>query len=229
MKIRTKFIVITTVIVAAALISVTTACLIKFNQELRREAMLTQETRIKTFWELLQHKGSDFKVVDGKLMIGDYNLNNNFELPDRLKDLCGGTATIFMGDERISTNVIKADGSRALGTKLTGPAYQSIFKEGRSYRGETEILGVPYFTAYDPIRNAQGDIIGVLSRVLRRLSPPAKDRGRHRLRDHTVGLPDQQILHPSPIQTAQSHARPVKGDCPGQRRPDPTPRLPQAG
>ncbi|OGR23667.1 MAG: chemotaxis protein [Desulfuromonadales bacterium GWD2_54_10] len=162
MKIRTKFIVITTVIVAVALISVTTACLIKFDQELRREAMLTQETRIKTFWELLRNKGSELKVVDGKLLVGDYPLNNNFELPDRLKELCGGTATIFMGDERISTNVIKADGSRAIGTKLTGPAFQAVFKDGRPYRGETKILGIPYFTAYDPIRNAQGEIIGVL-------------------------------------------------------------------
>ena len=153
---------ITTVIVAVALLSVTTACLVKFSQELRRGAMISQEARLKTFRELLRHKGSEIQLIDNKLMIGEYVLNGNFELPDRLKEICGGTATIFMGDERISTNVIKPDGSRAIGTKLTGPAYESVFKEGKAYRGETEILGVPYFTAYDPLRNAEGKIIGVL-------------------------------------------------------------------
>lgn len=162
MKVRTKFIVVTTVIVAIALIATTTVCLTKFNQELRRQAQVSQETRLKTLWELLKAKGSGFRITDGKMLAGDYPLNGNFELPDKLKEISGGTATIFMGDERVSTNVIKPDGSRAIGTKLTGPAYDAVIKNGVSYRGEADILGTPYFTAYDPIRDAQGTVIGVV-------------------------------------------------------------------
>jgi len=162
MKIKTRFIAVNALIVAVALAAVTAACLVKFSQELKRVAGVSQEARIKTFWELLKHKGNDIDIVEGRLKIGDYTVNGNFELPDRLKELCDGTATIFMGDERISTNVIKPDGSRAVGTKLTGPAYEAVFKKGVPYRGEAEILGAPYFTAYDPIRNARGDIVGVL-------------------------------------------------------------------
>lgn len=162
MKIRTRFIAINTVIVAIALVATTAACMMRFNQELRRQAQVSQETRIKTLWEMLKAKGDGFKVVEGKLLVGDYVLNGNFELPDKLKEISGGTATIFMGDERISTNVAKSDGSRAIGTKLAGPAYEAVIKNGASYRGEAEILGTPYFTAYDPIRSAQGKVIGVL-------------------------------------------------------------------
>lgn len=162
MKARTRFVLVNTIIVAIALAATTTACLLRFNQELLRQAQASQEARIKTMWELLKAKGNGFRVVDGRLLAGDYVLNGNFELPDKLKEISGGTATIFMGDERVSTNVVKPDGSRAIGTKLTGPAYEAVIKKGVSYRGEADILGTPYFTAYDPIRNAQNEVIGVL-------------------------------------------------------------------
>ena len=140
----------------------TYVCLSQFRGEMLRQADAQMEYRIKAFWELLNAKGTDFKIVDGKMMAGTYVINDNFELPDKVQKNYGGTATVFMRDTRVTTNVLKEDGTRALGTKLVGRAYDSIFKEGKPYRGETAILDVPYFTAYDPIRNAGGEIIGVL-------------------------------------------------------------------
>lgn len=162
MKVRTKVIMVNVVIMVATIAAVTGICLYEFRLELMNQAMVSQETRLKTFWELLRQKGEVYRVVDGKLLIGDYVVNGDYALPDRLKELCGGTATIFMGDERVSTNVLKDDGGRAVGTRLTGPAYDSVISKGIPYRGEAKILGVPYFTAYDPIKNDQGKTIGVL-------------------------------------------------------------------
>ena len=113
MKIRTKFIVVNALIVIIALASITSVCLVTFKHELVRQAMSDQESRLKTFWELLYAKGHDVKIVNGKLMAGAYTVNGDFSLPDRLKEICGGSATIFMGDERVSTNVLKEDGTRA--------------------------------------------------------------------------------------------------------------------
>ncbi len=137
-------------------------CLIQFRNDLIKQAESAQEKDLKMFWEVLRQKGEDFKVVNGKLMAGDYVINDNFELPDKIKDIAGGVATIFMGDVRVSTNIIGADGKRAVGTTLQGPAYESIFKVGKPYRGEAPILGEQYFTAYDPIKNSKGEVIGVL-------------------------------------------------------------------
>ncbi|MRS01701.1 methyl-accepting chemotaxis protein [bacterium] len=162
MKIRTQFITVNTVIVAVALACVITICLSEFRNVLGQQAIDSQEARIKTFWELLHRYGKEFTISSGKLMIGDHVLNNDYSVPDKLKNLTGGTATIFMNDERVSTNVVKEDGSRAVGTKLQGMAYDTVFKEGRSYRGEAEILGTQYFTAYDPIKDASGKVIGAL-------------------------------------------------------------------
>lgn len=162
MRIRTKVIVVNVVIIVVTIAAVTGMCLHEFRKELQNQAMISQENRLKTFWELLRYKGTEFRIVDGKLLAGEFVINGDTLLPDRLKDLCGGTATIFMGDERVSTNVLKPDGSRAVGTRLQGPAYDSVITKGLPYRGEAKILGVPYFTAYDPIKDAQGKIIGVL-------------------------------------------------------------------
>lgn len=134
----------------------------QFEARERLELREKQETSIKVFRQLLEHKGSEFRIVDGKLLAGEYEVNGNFELPDKIRDIFGVVATIFMGDVRVSTNVLNSEGKRALGTKLEGPAYNAIFKQGVSYRGEAPILGISYLTAYDPIRDKNGKVIGAL-------------------------------------------------------------------
>jgi methyl-accepting chemotaxis protein len=162
MKIRTKLIALNVVVVSVAIAAITAVSLYTFKKEMEQQAVSDQESSMRTFRELLNHKGRDLRIADGKLMAGDYAVNGDYELPDRLKEICGGTATIFMGNVRVSTNVLKEDGSRAVGTTLKGPAYDALFKEGKPYRGEANILGVPYFTAYDPIKDASGKTIGAL-------------------------------------------------------------------
>jgi methyl-accepting chemotaxis protein len=149
------------------LIAVTTAVVATIglwimSNTLEAQAVSMQESRIRTFWELVHAKGHDFKVAGNSLVVGDYPLNENYELPDKIRELCGGTATIFMGDTRVSTNVLNAAGKRAIGTKLQGPAREAVIEKGQSYRGQAVILGEPYFTAYDPIKDADGKVIGVL-------------------------------------------------------------------
>jgi hypothetical protein len=113
-------------------------------------------------------KGKD--AVAGKtvpaLYFGATKMNNNFALVDEVQKEVGGTATIFVksGDEfvRVATNVKKDDGSRATGTVLDpkGKAIAAIAK-GDSYFGEANILGKPYVTGYEPIRDASNNVIGI--------------------------------------------------------------------
>ncbi|MEH2560977.1 Cache 3/Cache 2 fusion domain-containing protein [Bradyrhizobium sp. AZCC 2289] len=105
------------------------------------------------------------KIVPA-LHFGATKMNNNFVLVDEVQKEAGGTATIFVksGDEfvRVATNVRKDDGSRAIGTILDpkGKAIAAILK-GERYYGEADILGKPYVTGYEPIRDASGNVIGV--------------------------------------------------------------------
>lgn len=161
-KITVNVIALNILFVVGATIISTLLFLAAIRDESERLAQVEQEQGIQTFWKLLRAKGTDFRIVNGKLMAGDYVLNGNYELPDTIQSIFGGTATVFMGDTRVSTNIRKEDGTRAVGTKLNGTAYNAIFRNNTPYRGEAMILGIPYFTAYDPIRNSRGEIIGVL-------------------------------------------------------------------
>jgi PAS domain S-box-containing protein len=58
--------------------------------------------------------------------------------------------------------VVDERGRPAVGSRLEGSAYSALFKEGKSYRGESVLLGQPYLTAYDPIRDDRHRIIGAL-------------------------------------------------------------------
>ena len=159
---KTRNTLTNTLILVVALVVTISTSLYEFKSEISRQANALQETRLKMFWQLLRHKGTEFTVVDGKLLAGTYLVNGNFELPDKLAEVSGGTATIFLSDLRVSTNVLKADGSRAIGTKLQGPAAEVVLKSGKTFKGEAEILGETYLTAYDPIKNNKGEIIGAL-------------------------------------------------------------------
>ncbi len=121
------------------------------------------DANMKVAWTVLRQKGQGFHVEGGQLLAGDHVLNGDFEVVDTIKDLVGGTATLFMGDTRISTNVLKADGGRAIGTQLThGAAYDAVLGRDSAFRGEVAILGEPYLTAYDPIHDAAGKTVGIL-------------------------------------------------------------------
>ena len=133
--------------------------------EMRRQAQTILEANIRLAWHQVTEAsgGGTFSVVGDKMMAGGVPLNGNFDLVDKVRDIIGGTATIFMGDLRIATNVQKADGTRAVGTRLApGPVYDAVLRNGRPYRGEADIVGVPYFTAYDPIKSADGKVVGIL-------------------------------------------------------------------
>jgi methyl-accepting chemotaxis protein len=161
MKIRTKSIVfgLTAVIVSIAVTAI--AVLILMRGEMVRLATVYQDATMKVLHELLRSKGEP-KIVDGKLTFGSYIANGDNEVVDKLAAISGGTATIFQGDMRVATNVTKEDGSRAVGTPLIGVAKAMVVDRGQAYRGEAEILGVPYFTAYDPLLDSERRPIGVL-------------------------------------------------------------------
>ncbi|MRD73818.1 methyl-accepting chemotaxis protein [Rhodocyclus tenuis] len=100
-----------------------------------------------------------------ELMFGAQPQSNRFDLVDGVVAIGGGSATLFVksGDDfvRVSTNV-KKDGERAIGTVLDpkGAAYAAI-REGRAFYGKVDILGSPYLTGYEPLRDANGQIIGI--------------------------------------------------------------------
>ena len=85
------------------------------------------------------------------------------DLVDRVKTLMDVECTLFRDDTRISTTIRKADGNRAIGTRLDNPAVSDrVLHDGATYRGSNKIMGQDYTTIYAPLRNTQGSIVGML-------------------------------------------------------------------
>lgn len=89
--------------------------------------------------------------------------NNDFTLVDQIKEVAAvDTATIFLGDLRVSTNVHGLDGKRAIGTRLSKEVTQVVLEQGRPYTGPAFVVQENYITRYEPLRDHAGAVIGVL-------------------------------------------------------------------
>jgi methyl-accepting chemotaxis protein len=131
--------------------------------EEEKHALDRQESNMAVASFLLRERGTNFHIDNDRIIAGDTILNGDTELVDKVQALVGGVATIFMGDIRVATNVLKADGSRAVGTALAaGPVHDAIFQNGSAYHGKADILGESYYTGYQPIKNVDNKVIGIL-------------------------------------------------------------------
>ncbi|MCX8043570.1 MAG: Cache 3/Cache 2 fusion domain-containing protein [Desulfobacterota bacterium] len=112
--------------------------------------------------------------IGGKTIAGDYTI------VDKAQQLVGGTATIFQmvpgGALRISTNVLNSDGTRAVNTYIPAdsPVYKTVMS-GATYYGRAFVVNAWYQTAYEPIQDADGRIIGMLYVGVRDASEPILD------------------------------------------------------
>jgi len=103
---------------------------------------------------------------------GGVLLNRNYEIVDKVKHTVYenvkykgqdiGTATIFQDDLRISTNVRNEDGTRAIGTRVSEEVYNQVIVHGEPWIDRAYVVNNWYITAYEPIKDAYDQIIGIL-------------------------------------------------------------------
>ncbi|PAE08357.1 hypothetical protein CHI12_06575 [Terribacillus saccharophilus] len=105
------------------------------------------------------HPGS-WEIRDGALYKGETKMNDNYDLVDQIGELTGDTVTIFQQDTRVATNVM-TDGERAVGTQVSDAVKQAVIDKEETYYGEAEVVGNSYQTAYSPIKNEQGEVVGI--------------------------------------------------------------------
>ena len=147
--------------VAGAARTMTELARLSQRREAETKAQISLDSNLDALRQILDALGKPRREGD-KLYFGDRLINGANEYVDQVKERFGGTATIFLGDVRVATNVRQADGSRAIGTTLAaGPAYDNALKKGKIYRGEAEIFGASYITLYEPIL-VGAEVIGIL-------------------------------------------------------------------
>jgi two-component system NtrC family sensor kinase len=118
------------------------------------------------------HPITDFNGEVLGVLTGGVLLNRNFEIVDRIKNVVFkdakykgkeiGTATIFLGDLRISTNVMDKEGNRAIGTRAMKEVQEQVLEKGLPWIHRAFVVDDWYITAYEPIRDGQDKIVGML-------------------------------------------------------------------
>lgn len=133
----------------------------------RAETDLTAGLVLKAVSPILDDDGPVLGLLYGGIL-----LNQNFEIVDKIKQTVFqgvqyqgrdiGTATMFLDDVRIATNVKNPDGTRAIGTRIAADVYDRVIVHGRPWIGRAYVVNDWYVTAYEPIVGVGNRILGIL-------------------------------------------------------------------
>ena len=106
------------------------------------------------------------------VLIGGILLNRNFEIVNKITEVVHereiyegheiGTVTIFQDDFRIATNVKNEDGSYAISTLVSEEVYNTVLLKGEKWIGDAFVVNNWYISAYEPVRDINNRIIGIL-------------------------------------------------------------------
>ncbi len=141
-----------------------------------------EEGNEKMKWEAVNQITKQPQMVElPGLKVGGIRLTQNKDMTvkspvvDEVKDLLGITCTIFqrMNDSgdmlRVATNVPDHENQRAIGTYIPGqlpdkgrnPIIEEVLN-GQTYRGLAYVVNTYYLSAYEPVKDNSGRIIGML-------------------------------------------------------------------
>ena len=130
----------------------------------------TKEDRammIRALYPVTNSRGELLAILDGGVL-----LNGNFGFVDDIRDLVYGpgslpedsigTVTVFLDDVRISTNVPRKPGERALGTRVSDEVRTKVLDQGETWKDRAFVVNDWYISSYEPIIDVDGKRVGML-------------------------------------------------------------------
>ena len=106
------------------------------------------------------------------VLVGGSLLNRNLQFIDAINALVylnavtggdrQGTATLFLEDVRVSTNVRLFEDVRALGTRVSAVVRGAVLDAGRTWLDRAFVVNDWYISGYVPITDSFGDRVGML-------------------------------------------------------------------
>jgi two-component system, NtrC family, sensor kinase len=120
------------------------------------------------------HAAAPVVLPDGRhaALVGGLLLNRNLDFIDTINGLVyrdrslpegsKGTATLFLDDVRISTNVRLFQNVRALGTRVSAAVRGRVLDQGQVWLDRAFVVNDWYISAYEPIIDSRGARVGML-------------------------------------------------------------------
>ena len=122
---------------------------------------------------MVVHAAAPVTRAEGKgVLVGGILLNRNLQFIDQVNALVylnavtggdrQGTATLFLEDVRVSTNVRLFEDVRALGTRVSAAVRQQVLDQGRTWLARAFVVNDWYISGYLPLTDSFGDRVGML-------------------------------------------------------------------
>ena len=108
-----------------------------------------------------EYPGDWLKKSDG-LYKGTLRVNDNEFQVDYYAKLTGNNVTFFEGATRVATSFRDDNGQRMVGTEASEAVQEAVLNKGELYTGMAEVDGKNYLAAYKPLKDANGEIVGML-------------------------------------------------------------------
>ena len=128
------------------------------------------EDRAMVLLSTVPVRGADGETL--ALLRGGVLLNQNLPLIDHINRIVypngslplgsHGTATLFMDDVRITTNVRLFQDRRAIGTRVSQAVRDAVLGRGDTWLDRAFVVNDWYVSAYEPLRDDAGNRIGML-------------------------------------------------------------------
>jgi two-component system NtrC family sensor kinase len=164
--------------------------LLSEEQAVRENSQLPQKIAItikatphaRPYFRKIENRGmflvaaAPILAADGRVagvLYGGILLNGDNRLIDRITRVVfrqsesgdaereNGTATLFLEDARIATSVLDENRQRAIGSLMSTEVYNAVSR-GETWFGKAFVLDKQNFTAYEPLRDYRGSVIGAL-------------------------------------------------------------------
>ena len=121
------------------------------------------------------HSAAPVFDAAGKLLgvlEGGVLLNKNLDFIDNMNAIVypdgalpagsAGTATLFLGDVRVATNVRLFGDTRAIGTRVSAAVHETVLNKGMTWLDRAFVVNDWYVSAYEPLIDGRQQRIGML-------------------------------------------------------------------
>ena len=175
LRLTSRTTLLTIGLIAFSIAAVSAVTIFQLNREIERQVIDRQSASLRIAAMIMEQNYSSFEAeydADGdvvKLTMQEIPEFLHHLVIDQIGQMTGETATLFAFQEedgdfwRRTTNIIKPDGQRAVGTPLgkTGVVHAAMMR-GETFLGEANILGQDYYTIYKPVFSPDDRVIGIL-------------------------------------------------------------------
>jgi two-component system NtrC family sensor kinase len=101
------------------------------------------------------------QLLNGRNAIAD-RIRSNLYREEQFDGHDVAIVSIFLGDKRIATSATTSSGRRALGTLVSEEVYKHVLLGGQRWTRPGYVVDDWYLTAYEPLRDSQGTVIGAV-------------------------------------------------------------------